>query len=121
VKRNPLQKSRSRHLRRNATPAEHRLWYHLRDRRFVGFKFRRQHAIGPYIVDYYCAEGCLVIELDGDSHTGREESDRARQHWLESHGLKVLRFWNLDLSESLDEVLECILRECHRRKPTVNA
>ncbi|KZC41582.1 DNA methylase, partial [Rhodanobacter sp. FW510-R12] len=79
-------------LRTAGTDAEHKLWYHLRARRLGGFKFRRQHPIPPYVVDFYCDELELVIELDGSQHS--EEIDRTRTQALERQGLLVLRFWD---------------------------
>jgi very-short-patch-repair endonuclease len=76
------------------TGTERRLWTHLRGRKLEGWKFRRQHPIGEYIVDFYCPAARLVIELDGSSHDSdqQERYDQARQRWLESQGCKVLRF-----------------------------
>jgi very-short-patch-repair endonuclease len=114
-------RSRARRLRKDQTPAESRLWFELRNRRFVGHKFRRQHPLGPYVADFYCHEAALIIELDGESHLGRETYDRQRQDWLEAQGFKVLRFYNNDIPANLDEMLECIFRECRSRtapKPT---
>lgn len=79
----------------------------LRDRRLGGKKFRRQHGIGPYVVDFFCAEVKLVIELDGDVHDlpGRRDRDRRRQEHLESLGLTVVRFRNEDVVAQPDSVL----------------
>jgi very-short-patch-repair endonuclease len=106
---------RARELRRNATPAEVILWRELRDRRFAGFKFRRQWPVGPYVVDFYCRAGRLIVELDGESHVGKEAADQFRQAALEGCGYKVLRFWNPDVYDDLDCVLEAIYQECTRR------
>src|SRR5947209_8061778 len=76
----------ARRLRRELTPTEKLLWYQLRGRRFGGYRFRRQHIIDPYIADFYCADATLVIELDGETHLGKEEQDRCRQAYLESNG-----------------------------------
>ncbi|WP_435008565.1 endonuclease domain-containing protein [Tundrisphaera lichenicola] len=111
---------RARQLRKDQTTAESRLWHELRNRRFVGYKFRRQHLLGPFIADFYCHAARLVIELDGESHFGREEQDRRRQDWLESHGLKVLRFFNNDIPANLDEMMECIFQACRSRCPPKN-
>ena len=120
MKHDPTLKRSSRQLRKARTPAESRLWHELRNRRFAGHKFRRQHAIGPFIADFYCADAGLVVELDGESHLGHEAYDRDRQDWLESRGLKVLRFFNNDIPANLDEMLECIFRECRERSPLAN-
>src|SRR6266849_1523045 len=112
----PESKQRARDLRHNATPAERILWKHLRGRRFVGIKFRRQQPLGPFIADLFCAELRLIIELNGETHVGREAADRRRQQWLEDNGFKVLRFWNTDIYEDLEVVLEAIWNECERRR-----
>jgi len=79
---------RARELRRELTPAEGKLWSHLRLKQLCGFRFRRQHAIGSYIVDFYCPSRGLVIEIDGDTHVDREEYDAERTEWLEEQGLR---------------------------------
>src|SRR5262245_1191460 len=106
---------RARELRREMTPAEAILWRELRGRRFAGYKFRRQRPIGPYVADFYCHDCALIVELDGESHLGREAADRDRQVNLEACGLKVLRFWNSDVYDDLPTVLEAISQECQRR------
>ena len=74
------------------TSSEIRVWLYLRRRKLDGWKFRRQHPIGPYVVDFYCPAARLVVELDGDSHDGnKDEYDDRRQAWLESKGYRVLR------------------------------
>ena len=93
------------------------LWKALRGRRFAGFKFRRQHPIGRYIVDFYCAAAQLVIELDGVTHRDRAHIDRDRQEWLEERGLKVLRCHNEELYENFDGLLEAIWYACQTRTP----
>ena len=108
--------NRARELRREQAPAEAVHWRELRGRRLTGFKFRRQNVVGEYVVDFYCAECKLVIELDGETHTGKEVADRVRQSFLESRGLKMLRFWNTDVYDNLDGVLSVILRECAMRR-----
>jgi very-short-patch-repair endonuclease len=93
---------------RNAsTDAENRLWHDLRARRLGGFKFRRQHPLPPYVVDFYCDELKLVIELDGSQHD--EESDLTRTLALQHRGLRVLRFWNNQVLQETAAVLEVIL------------
>jgi very-short-patch-repair endonuclease len=83
-------RNQSRQLRQAATEAEQKLWYYLRGGRLNGYKFRRQHAVPPYIVDFYCDAKRLVIELDGSQHN--LQVDKARTRYLESQGLKILRF-----------------------------
>ncbi|ESK57492.1 endonuclease domain-containing protein [Acinetobacter tjernbergiae] len=94
-------------MRTNATDAEHLIWQLLRAKRFMNLKFRRQHVIAPYIVDFYCHELGLVIELDGSQHNtddGRAY-DVERTKFLEALGLKVVRYWNNDLLKNTESVL----------------
>lgn len=97
-----------RQLRSNMTGPETRLWSRLRARQFQGLKFRRQHGIGPYIVDFYCPEQSLAIEVDGDSHADADQivKDRQREKYLRSHGLRVIRYINDDIVKNMDGVLE---------------
>src|SRR5688572_28171183 len=104
--RTPLFRDRARKLRRQQNDVEPLVWSPLRGRQFLRFKFRRQHPIGDYIVDYYCAAAKLVLELDGATHEGREEYDAQRQTWLESQGLLVLRFTNQQMREAFGEFLK---------------
>ena len=106
--------ARARALRREATFPERLLWGRLRGGRLNGWKFRRQHPVGPYIVDFYCHEVGLVVELDGRSHDGRVRQDRERTRWLEQHGLRVIRFTNDDVICDVGRVAEAILREIER-------
>jgi very-short-patch-repair endonuclease len=101
---------RARELRRNMTEPERRLRFALRDRRLVGWKFRRQAVLGSFIVDYFCQAANLVIEIDGDSHAGRAHRDCARQAWLESQGLRVIRISNDDVLHEIESVVEGIVR-----------
>jgi very-short-patch-repair endonuclease len=84
----------ARQMRREPTEAENRLWQHLRNRRMHGFKFRRQHSIERFIVDFYCAEARLVIEVDGPIHQYQASDDLIREDFLKAKGLCVLRFTN---------------------------
>lgn len=95
-------------LRGNQTDAEQRLWYHLRAHRFMGLKFKRQKPIGRYIVDFVCMEHRLIIELDGGQHAEQAAYDRQRDAWLHGGGYRVLRFWNNDVMQELEGVLERI-------------
>jgi very-short-patch-repair endonuclease len=95
-------------LRTNQTDAELALWYGLRGRQVKGLKFRRQEAIGKYIVDFISFEAKLIIEVDGSQHFDHQQYDDARTKYLESLGFKVLRFWNNEVLETLDSVLEKI-------------
>jgi very-short-patch-repair endonuclease len=101
---------RARKLRRNATEAEKRLWSRLRDRQLAGRKFRRQVPIGPYVVDFFCPDGELIVELDGGQHAIETERDDKRTRWLESEGYRVIRFWNNDVLGNTDGVLDAISR-----------
>jgi very-short-patch-repair endonuclease len=90
------------------TGPDTRLWSKLRARQLQGLKFRRQHGIGPYIVDFYCSEQSLVIEVDGDSHAAPDQTlmDQLRDKYLQSIGLRVIRYFNDDIAKNLDGVLE---------------
>jgi len=96
----------ARRLRKAMTDVERKLWTKLRDRQLERVKFRRQHPLGDYVLDFYCEERQLVIEVDGGQHT--PERDAARTAWLEAHGCRVLRFWNHDVLLRLPDVLEMI-------------
>lgn len=100
----------ARALRAEMTPAERILWRRLRNRRFGDAKFRRQQPLDCYIADFFCAAARLVIELDGDSHMGKEERDARRQTYIESHDIRVMRFWNHEVYDELPWVLDCIGR-----------
>ena len=97
------------------TPTEKRLWAQLRGRRFGGYKFRRQTPLAGYIADFYCAQARLVIELDGESHIGKDARDGNRQRVLEGKEFRILRFWDTEIYDDLDAVLEFIWRECEAR------
>ncbi len=98
-------------LRTNATEAEKRLWYFLRNRQLAGYKFRRQFPIPPYIVDFICLEQRLIIELDGGQHADAEAYDAARTAFLDQQGFRVLRFWNNDVLGDTSAVLADVLQE----------
>ena len=103
-----LKTNRARHLRKNMTDAEHALWQKIRFNQ-LGVKFRRQTPIGNYFVDFYCHEYGLVVELDGSHHLDQAEYDEQRILYLQSLGLRVIRFWNNDVLLHVDAVLERIL------------
>jgi very-short-patch-repair endonuclease len=113
-------KGKRQELRNTATPAEAALWKHLQSRALDAKKFRRQHGIGPYIVDFYCPECRLVVELDGQPHfefiADTYEVERAA--YLQGLGLRVLRFENRIVFESLDAVLRTIREEVERTTPS---
>ncbi len=108
----PTVRERARQLRSSLTPAEVVLWQHLRLHQLGGFKFRRQHPIGRFIVDFYCAEYKLAVELDGDSHAQQVEYDATRTEWLEQHGYRIVRFSNQDVMNSIEAVVTEIARQC---------
>ena len=110
------QTQRARILRREMTPAERRLWTVLRGRRFDGIKFRRQYPVGCYILDFFCVQLRLALEIDGESHLGKEPKDQLRQSRIESTGIKIMRFWNTEVYDDFEPVLEAIWQECQRRK-----
>ena len=87
-------KSKSRNLRKNSTDAERKMWSLLRNRQLIGYKFRRQHPIKKFIVDFSCPEKLLAIEVDGGQHMERKKEDDERTQFLEIQGYRVLRFWN---------------------------
>ena len=99
----------ARALRRNMTEAEHHLWRHLCRRQLLGQRFRRQHPLGPYIVDFVCIEKRLVIEVDGSQHL-ESPDDARREMWMRGQGFTTLRCWNHDVLLRTDLVLEMILR-----------
>jgi very-short-patch-repair endonuclease len=99
--------TRTRALRRNATDAELKLWNHLRSRSLCDHKFVRQHPIGRFVVDFACRERRLVIEVDGGQHA-TDPRDPVRDATLAQWGYRVLRFWNHDVLENIDGVLETI-------------
>ena len=107
----------ARQMRHQPTPAEDRLWQHLRNRRLQGAKFRRQHAINRFIVDFYCPAARLIIEVDGTIHEYTPEEDAVRQAFLEAQGFRVLRFTNGEVIRSLDAVLERIGEVLLQRLP----
>ena len=100
----------ARRLRRDMTEAEARLWRELRALGFP-FRFRRQHPIGRYVVDFACPTAKLVIELDGGEHTNSSDADEFRTREIARRGYRVIRFWNGDVMENMGGVLETIHRE----------
>lgn len=113
-------KSNARDLRRNLTSQERKLWRYLRSRRFGDFKFRRQHPVGSYILDFACCSARVVVELDGGQHDLAVAYDSVRTSWLESQGWTVLRFWNNEIDCNEEAVLEIILQELNRLSPSPN-
>ena len=97
-------KERRKELRKSSTPQEFKLWLYLKTKN-LGVKFRRQQSIGPYIADFYCKEKNLVIELDGSQHVETKEYDKERDSYLQTLGIKVIRFWNNEIDKNMDGVL----------------
>ncbi len=108
---------RARVLRRQLSPPEARLWCCLRGGQLNGRKFRRQHPIGPYILDFYCPAARLAIEVDGQGHDHSEQMahDRRRTVWLHGQGLRVVRLAAEDVRVNLDGVLAFIVRTVRER------
>src|SRR5262249_38264368 len=102
---------RAREFRKEPTPAEAKLWSYLRRNKVAGIKFRRQHAIGPYIADFCASQRKLIIELDGNPHLSTIEQDTNRTVFLESQGWKVLRFWNQLVMNDIEGVIQSIVDE----------
>ena len=117
------QKIKRQYLRNNATNAEKKLWTHLRKSQLVDLKFRRQQGIGPYIVDFYCPELKLVIELDGAIHetTEAKEYDSERDKFLMQHEISVLRFRNKEIFDDIDSVLQTILEKAKESRTVLNS
>ena len=105
---NPILKERARKLRNNSTQAEIFLWNHLKKKQMRGFDFDRQRPIDNYIVDFYCKDLQLAIEIDGESHIGKEKYDEERQKKLESLGVRFLRFDDVVVRYDLDGVVKAI-------------
>jgi very-short-patch-repair endonuclease len=111
--RDPKSISLARNLRRNESDAERKLWSKLRSRQFDNLKFRRQHPIGKYIVDFVSIEKKIVIEIDGSQHmeSANIEHDAERTKYLEDEGYAVLRFWNNDVLTNIEGVVIRILEQ----------
>ena len=98
----------AKRLRHDQTKPEGILWSCLRNRQLVNLKFRRQFAIGSYVVDFVCLERRLIVEIDGGHHAEQAEEDNERTVWLENQGFQLIRFWNNEVTQNLDGVLETI-------------
>ena len=112
---------RARLLRKEPTNVENKLWRALRRDQLEGFHFRRQHPIGPYVLDFYCAEIRLGIELDGGQHgfTRQQQRDAQRTRWLAERKIEVMRFWNNDVISNFEGVLSKIVRIARERRRTL--
>jgi very-short-patch-repair endonuclease len=109
----PLILQRARDMRHPLTPAEAKVWARVRNQQ-LGVKIRRQHPIGHFIADFFCAKARLVIEIDGDSHAAPDQAeyDSARTRWLEERGYRVIRFHNNDVHANIEGVLRAIKAAC---------
>jgi very-short-patch-repair endonuclease len=98
----------ARQLRKEVTPAEAKLWAYLRGNKLEGVNFRRQHAIGKYIVDFCSPKAKLVIELDGSQHLDQKDYDENRTEYLASRGYNVIRFWNNDVMNRIEDIMQAV-------------
>ena len=105
---NPKTMHRAGELRRELTPAERKLWAYLRGNKLNGVNFRRQHAIGDFIIDFISIKKKLAIELDGSQHLEQEEYDIERTKYLKSQGYKIVRFWNNQVMNDIEGVIRAI-------------
>ncbi|MSR87025.1 endonuclease domain-containing protein [Candidatus Peribacteria bacterium] len=114
TKRTPVTIERARHLRKEQTVTEMLLWRELKDRRFHSLKFRRQSSIGPFIVDFYCAQKKFIIELDGSVHQEQivKCKDYRRELYLRKNGYRVVRFTNDEVNDRMQDVLRGISEAC---------
>ena len=108
----------ARFLRENQTDTERKLWQRLRGRQLQRFKFRRQHPIAPYVVDFVRIDRRLVVEYDGGQHAAMVEADRARTKFLNGRGYRVIRFWDNEVLLDIDAVLAAILEALNDPHPS---
>ena len=106
----------ARGLRSGMTDAEHAVWHRLRERQLRGLKFRRQHPLFGYVVDFVCLEAKLIVEIDGGQHSERVAYDEARTALLEGHGYLVLRFWNSEVLTDISAVMAVIEEKLKMRR-----
>ena len=114
----PKMMHRAAELRREPTPAEAKLWKHLRSQNLDGTHFRRQYAIGNYIVDFCAPRAKLIIEVDGSQHLDQKNYDVERTEFLNVKGYYVLRFWNQDVLSNVQEVMAAILQVVSNKQIT---
>ena len=105
----------ARKLRRNMSDVEQTLWNRIRDKQIEEFRFRRQRPMGRYVVDFVCLDAKLIVELDGGQHADQIEADKMRTEFLEALGFAVMRFWNNEVIENIDGVLERIREQLLQR------
>ena len=119
IKNDPVLKDRRRDLRQNQTDAERAFWVKVRNKQFFGMKFFRQYSFGSYILDFYCPEIKLAVELDGGQHNRPEdrEYDTSRTNYLNGHGVEVVRFWNNEVLTNMDGVLDFLGLKVVSSKP----
>ena len=119
IEYNPRLKQIARKLRNEMTLSEILLWKQIKGKQLLGYDFHRQKPINEYVVDFYCPRLKLVLEIDGDSHEGKEEADKIRQEKLESLGLTVMRFWDWDVKSNVDGIVDQLREwiEAHRTHP----
>lgn len=111
VKQVPTHKT-AKHLRKNMTDTERKLWRHLRAKQLDTYRFRRQELIGTYVADFVCYESKLIVECDGGHHMDQIQQDHQRDEWFRSQGFKILRFWNNEVLTNIEGVLETIHKAC---------
>jgi len=104
---------RAKRLRRNSTDAERLIWSRLRGRGLAGYKFKRQVPIAGFVVDFAALEAKLIIEIDGGQHSVRLEADQLRTEKLERFGYRIVRFWNHDVLNNIEGVLDAVIQELH--------
>ena len=114
-KNQKIHRDLARNLRKNMTTPEQHLWEALRKRQLDGYRFRRQTPLGRYIADFVCLEVRLVIELDGNHHHDQQGYDRERDHWMQAQQFQVLRFWNHDILNHQETVLQRIRYALHQQ------
>ena len=103
-------------LRKTSTPEEKILWSKLRNNQ-LGFKFKRQYSVGPYVLDFYCPTKKLVIEIDGSQHVENKNYDIERSDYLSIFGIKVIRFWNNEINTNIEGVILKIINELNTPSP----
>lgn len=118
VYNNKLYKQKRKTLRKSQTDVERLLWSRLRNRQLQGLKFYRQYSIGPYILDFFCPQKNLGIELDGSQHKiDNNQYDTERTLYLKNYGIRILRFWNNDIIRNMEGILESIFNEVTHPNP----